>query len=330
MLCLDEKGRKSDNVIQACDENGRMYNTLVTFAEDGIMVDGIPTEGFPETIFERTGMYSRTPMGGTRYSYMNDVAYEVIHQMLGNGKTYYLMQDIYNGELVVCYEDRMNYDSYEGYYLVAETAVSYYEQVLMGFTYVQLIDAKLYSEEELFDYGSNGGADFVDRTDECYFPEYFDRALYCEEWDMWLLQAKESGTPFEVTGADTLLIEDGVLQFVGRIKNTGSRKNTLIGGVILYDRYGDEIETYSAISAVLAEDYYIDMDHEGRIRGIESLGVGAGEEAQLVLMDGNEEYMLGAIDLSEFSDEVKYIQVVMLQWGEWSVAMDKLMEDLDN
>ena len=327
VLCLDESGRVNEYTIQAGKENYTMYDAMVLFTEDGVLVQSIPEIGFEENIFVRADMYSGEPIGAMGSYSLSDVTYQIVAQIIGNGNTYYIMEDMNDGSRVVSYENRENF-YFTSEYFVAKVANYFYDIKLLGYPVVLLTDYEAFTEMEYEEYCSK--VQFVDKTNECYFPGYFDAAYYCADQDMWLLQAKESGTPFEVAGADVLSVENDVLQFVGRIRNTGSRKNVLMGAVTLYDKYGDEIETYAALAAVLADDYYIDMDNGGRIRGIESMGIGAGEEAQLILVDEGDEYLTGAINLSSFSDEVKYIQVTMLQWNEWTVGMDSLLNQIDN
>lgn len=327
VLCLDESRRVNEYTIQIGKENSTMYyDAMVLFTEEGVLVQSIPEIGFEENLFVRADMYSGEPMGATGSYGLSDVTYEVVAQIIGNGNTYYVMKNMTDGGHVVSYETRENY-YFTDYYFVANQANYFYDLKLLGYPVVQLTDYQLFTATEYEEYCSQ--VHFVDRTNECYFPGDFNVAYYCADQDVWLLETAKSGATFELTGADLLSIEDGMLQFVGRIRNTGSRKNTLIGAVVFYDQYGDELETCAAISVTLGDDYYIDMEHEYKIRGTETLGIDAGEEAQLVLMDGNEEYVIGAIDLSEFSDEVKYIQVMMLEWGEWSVALDKWIEDFE-
>ena len=327
VLCLDESGRVNEYTIQAGKENYTMYDAMVLFTEDGVLVQSIPEIGFEENIFVRADMYSGEPIGAMGSYSLSDVTYQIVAQIIGNGNTYYIMEDMNDGSRVVSYENRENF-YFTSEYFVAKVANYFYDIKLLGYPVVLLTDYEAFTAMEYEEYCSK--VQFVDKTNECYFPGYFDAAYYCADQDMWLLQAKESGTPFEVAGADVLSVENDVLQFVGRIRNTGSRKNVLMGAVTLYDKYGDEIETYAALAAVLADDYYIDMDNGGRIRGIESMGIGAGEEAQLILVDEGDEYLTGAINLSSFSDEVKYIQVTMLQWNEWTVGMDSLLNQIDN
>lgn len=327
VLCLDESGRVNEYTIQAGKENYTMYDAMVLFTEDGVLVQSIPEIGFEENIFVRADMYSGEPIGAMGSYSLSDVTYQIVAQIIGNGNTYYIMEDMNDGSRVVSYETRENY-YFTSEYFVAKNANYFYDIKLLGYPVVQLTDYEAFTAMEYEEYCSK--VQFVDKTNECYFPGDFNAAYYCADQDVWLLETAKSGALFEVTGADVLTIEGDILQFVGLIRNTGSRKNTLMGAVVFYDKYGDEIETCAAISATLEDDYYIDMDHEGRIRGIETLGIDAGEEAQLVLMDGNEEYLIGAIDLSKFSEEVKYIQVMMLQWGEWSVALDKWIEEFEN
>lgn len=327
VLCLDESGRVNEYTIQAGKENYTMYDAMVLFTEDGVLVQSIPEIGFEENIFVRADMYSGEPIGAMGSYSLSDVTYQIVAQIIGNGNTYYIMEDMNDGSRVVSYETRENY-YFTSEYFVAKAANYFYDIKLLGYPVVQLTDYEAFTATGYEEYCSK--VQFVDKTNECYFPGDFNAAYYCADQDVWLLETAKSGALFEVTGADVLTIEGDILQFVGLIRNTGSRKNTLMGAVVFYDKYGDEIETCAAISATLADDYYIDMDHEGRIRGIETLGIDAGEEAQLVLMDGNEEYLIGAIDLSKFSEEVKYIQVMMLQWGEWSVALDKWIEEFEN
>ncbi len=332
LLCMDERGRKSDSVIQTCDENGIMYNTLVTFTEDGIKVDGIPSEGFDETVFVRSGLYKGTPVGMTSYYNMEDVAYQIIHQMVGNGKTYYLLQDAYNGELVVCYENGVNYTSYEGDYFVAERAISYYDQMLMGFSVVQLIDAELYTEEEFERYGSGGwGGNLTDRTDECYFSYPFDVAFYDDTIDLWVVaNTSEYGEPFEMTGVDILTWEDDILQFVGRFKNTGSEKYIAMGEIVLCDAYGDEIDSCPTVLFDFADDYYIDMNDNGKIKGIEAIGINPGEEARVTFFSEWDNFFCGAVDTSGAAREICYIYIEITDYADWVPEVEETLNQLDN
>lgn len=337
LLCMDERGRKSDSVIQTCDEKGKLYNTLVTFTEDGIKVDGIPSEGFNETVFVRDGLYSGAPVGTTNYYNLEDVAYQVIHQMPGNGKTYYLLQGAYDGSLAVCYENGVNYTSYEGDYMVAEAAVCYYDQMLMGFPVVRLIDSAVYTEAEFEQYGAASGGDwgeFVDRTDEFEFDYWFDGAYYNETLDLWIVtNTSRHGKPFEMTGIDILAWEDNVLQFVGNIKNTGTEKYIVGCEIRLYDEDGWwEYDEYQTLLADLSDDYYIDPRDNGRIQGLESLAIDPGEEGKVTFMDKERGCLMGVIDTSEFEgddgENIRCIYIKVDEYAKWIPEADGVLDNL--
>jgi len=313
LLCLDEKGRKSDSVIQACNENGMMYNTLVNFTKDGIKVDGIPEIGFAETMFERKGMYQGTPIGSTSYYNMEEVAYKVVHQMIGNGKTYYLLEDAYNGEYAISYEDKVNYNSYEGYFFYADTAVSYYDQMLMGFSLVQLNNYMVYTEDEFYYYvfgdGPYEGSD--DDTPVCDFPDEYDVAFYDEDLDLWVVAYTTlNRQPFEMTSLEYLKWEANQIGFIGKLKNNGSTGYCVAFEVSFCNRYGEVVDTGVAMSRYFPEGYEIDTDYE--IEGVNNNDedfIPAGEEGIFAFTpDGYDIYAEGPVGY--FDEEIHYLYFV--------------------
>lgn len=230
LLCLDEKGRKGKDTIGVCDENGKSYKANMTFTEDGILLDSISKLGTKEMMFVRDGMYGSEPVGGNHYSTRYGAHYRVIQQVIGDGKTYYLLEDYDTGENVMAYVNNVDNTYYVDSFFFTEEANVFYEQMLKGFPVVQLVSYNILSEEEFYDwyYGFgeegeyDGDADVY--TPVCYFPKEYDWSYYDEETGLWVVANMESQDRFSMAGIELLEWEDDQIRLIGRVKNNTSRQ----------------------------------------------------------------------------------------------------------
>lgn len=230
LLCLDEKGRKGKDTIGVCDENGKSYKANMTFTEDGILLDSISKLGTKEMMFVRDGLYGSEPVGGNHYSTRYGAHYRVIQQVIGDGKTYYLLEDYDTGENVMAYVNNVDNTYYVDSFFCTEEANVFYEQMLKGFPVVQLVSYNILSEEEFYDwyygFGEEGEHDGdVDvYTPVCNFPKEYDWSYYDEDTGLWVVANMESQDRFSMAGIELLEWEDDQIRLIGRVKNNTSRQ----------------------------------------------------------------------------------------------------------
>ena len=326
LLCLDEKGRKGKDTIGVCDENGKSYKANMTFTEDGILLDSISKLGTKEMMFVRDGMYGSEPVGGNHYSTRYGAHYRVIQQVIGDGKTYYLLEDYDTGENVMAYVNNVDNTYYVDSFFFTEEANVFYEQMLKGFPVVQLVSYNILSEEEFYDwyYGFgeegeyDGDADVY--TPTCYFPKEYDWSYYDEETGLWVVaNTTTNRRPFKMTGVELLEWESKYIHFIGKIKNEGSKTYRGTVRIYLCDEKGETLKTATKSSSFyyLPDGYTINRQGIGEIEEIESAlfsnwAIPAGEEG---IFSINGAGYLG-VDVSDITQPIHYIYIVLDEYWE--------------
>lgn len=326
LLCLDEKGRKGKDTIGVCDEDGKSYKANMTFTEDGILLDSISKLGTGEMTFVRDGMYDSEPVGGNRYSTRYDADFRVIQQVIGDGKTYYLLSNWDTGEYVIAYVENEDDTYYTDSFFCAKEANVFYEQMLKGFPVVQLVNYEILSEYDFYNryYGYEDGAgseyEEEDYTPVCYFPKEYDWSYYDEDTGLWVVaNTTTNRRPFKMTGVELLEWESKYIHFIGKIKNEGSK--TYAGSVRIYlcDEKGETLKTATKGSSFyyLPDGYTINGQGLRMIEEIESAlfsnrAIPAGEEG---IFSINGAGYLG-VDVSEITQPIHYIYIVLDEYWE--------------
>lgn len=325
LLCLDEKGRKGEDTIVVCDENGTSYKAKMTFTEEGILLDSISALGTREMMFVRDGMYGSEPVGGNRYSARRGANYKVIQQVVGDGNTYYLLADWDTEEYVMAYVNYEDYTDYVDSFFRTETANVFYEQMLKGFPVVQLVSYEILSEEEFYNwyYGfgeegeHDGDADVY--TPVCNFPKTYDWSYYDEDTGLWVVaNTTTNRRPFKMTGIEMLEWEDQYIRFIGRIKNEGSKPYIGIVRIYLCNEKGETIKTVTEGNAFhyLPDGYTTNRQGSGIIKEIEEAvfsnrAIPAGEEGIFGMMNG-----YNAVYVSDVTQPIHYIYIVLDEYWE--------------
>ena len=326
LLCLDEKGRKGKDTIGVCDENGKSYKANMTFTEDGILLDGISKLGTEEMLFTRDGLYGSEPVGGNKYSARTAPNYKVIHQTIGDGKTYYWLMDFDTEEYVVAYVNDEDETYYEGAFFCAERSNVFYEQMLKGFPVVQLVNYNILSEGEFYDwyygYGGEGeyGGDADVYTPVCNFPKTYDWSYYDEETGLWVVaNTTTNRRPFKMTGVEMLEWEGQYIRFIGRIKNEGSKKYQGFVKICLCNEKGETLKTATQSSSFyyFPDGYTINRQGIGEIEEIEKRPfsnnvIPAGEEGIFGINSAG--YL--SVDVSSITQPICYIYIELDEYWE--------------